>query len=256
MAYNFLDLVNSVNRQFNEVELTSSNFSSATGFYSQAKEAVNSAVREINRDQTNWPFNHVNFTETVVAGQVRYDYQSDAKLVDFDSFRIRPDTTFGNPTTKLIKIDYEEYLENFVDAEYQTGAEFDNSFDESFGGGTTSGANLPRYVFQTQELKFGLHPAPDNAYILDYEYFTLATDLEDYDDAPTIPVQFKYVIRDGALSHAYAFRDDMEMSDRYYSRFQEGIKDMRTIYINRYDHIRDRRVADTSGLRSRYIEVS
>ena len=33
MAYDFLELVNKINRRLNEVELTSSNFSTATGFY-------------------------------------------------------------------------------------------------------------------------------------------------------------------------------------------------------------------------------
>ena len=35
MAYDFIGLVNEVNRRLNEVELTTSNFSTATGFYSQ-----------------------------------------------------------------------------------------------------------------------------------------------------------------------------------------------------------------------------
>ena len=37
MAYNFLGLVNEVNRRLNEVELTTSNFAAATGYYSTAK---------------------------------------------------------------------------------------------------------------------------------------------------------------------------------------------------------------------------
>ena len=40
MAYNYLGLVNQINRRLNEVELTSSNFSTATGFYGQAKDAA------------------------------------------------------------------------------------------------------------------------------------------------------------------------------------------------------------------------
>ena len=43
MAYNYLSLVNQINRRLNEVELSSSNFATATGFYSQAKDAVNSS---------------------------------------------------------------------------------------------------------------------------------------------------------------------------------------------------------------------
>ena len=44
MAYDFLGLVNAVNRRLNEVELSSANFATATGFYSQAKDAVNASI--------------------------------------------------------------------------------------------------------------------------------------------------------------------------------------------------------------------
>ena len=47
MAYDFLGLVNAVNRRLNEVELSSANFASATGFYSQAKDAVNASIRSV-----------------------------------------------------------------------------------------------------------------------------------------------------------------------------------------------------------------
>ena len=59
MAYNFLGLVNAMNRRLNEVELTSSNFATATGFYSQAKDAVNAAIRYINQSEYFWSFNHM-----------------------------------------------------------------------------------------------------------------------------------------------------------------------------------------------------
>ena len=45
MATTFLTLVNDVNKRLNEVELTSSNFGSAAGFYAHAKDAVNSGIR-------------------------------------------------------------------------------------------------------------------------------------------------------------------------------------------------------------------
>ena len=50
MAYNYLGLVNEVNRRLNEVELTSSNFSTATGFYSQVKDSVNASIQEIDQE--------------------------------------------------------------------------------------------------------------------------------------------------------------------------------------------------------------
>ena len=47
MAYNYIGLTNEVNRRLNEVELTSANFPTATGFYAHIKDAVNSAIRDI-----------------------------------------------------------------------------------------------------------------------------------------------------------------------------------------------------------------
>ena len=51
MASSYLVLVNNVLRDMNEVELTSSNFASATGFYSQAKDAVNASIRYLNQSE-------------------------------------------------------------------------------------------------------------------------------------------------------------------------------------------------------------
>jgi hypothetical protein len=64
MAYDYLGLVNDVNRRLNEVELTSSNFAAATGEYSMIKDAVNSAIRYLNQHEYEWPFNHVETEET------------------------------------------------------------------------------------------------------------------------------------------------------------------------------------------------
>ena len=59
MAYDYIGLTNEVNRRLNEVELTSANFSTATGFYAHIKDAVNASIRDINHTHYEWPFNHV-----------------------------------------------------------------------------------------------------------------------------------------------------------------------------------------------------
>lgn len=232
MAYNYLDLVNGVCHLVNETPLTSSNFSTASGFYRTAKDAVNSSIRHINQDEFHWPFNHSTYDETLVAGQIRYDYQADAKSVDYDSFRIQRSDSFGNETQKLRRIDYQEYLEKLVDDEYNTS--------------DTGIRSIPRYVFRTPNQDYGVWPAPDNAYILTYEYYKLPTDLEAYDDVPSIPVAFKTLIVNGAMYYVTDFRGDTESMDRYFSRFTDGLKQMRKIYINPYHTMSDRRVANWS----------
>lgn len=228
MSYNYLGLVNDVCGRVNETPLTSANFSSASGFYYTAKEAVNSSLRFINQHEFEWPFNHVTEDETLSAGVVRYDYPIGTKTVDFESFRIQRDNTFGNETVPLKQIDYEEYLERFVDAEYNTS--------------DTGIRTIPRYVFRTPNQGYGVYPPPDNDYTLTFEYYALPVDLELSTDVPSLPQEFRHVLVDGAMYYVYFFRGDIETADRVYQKFQDGIKNMRTLYINRYDKIRDTRV--------------
>lgn len=235
MAYDYLGLVNDVNKRLNEVELTSSNFATVTGFYSAAKDAVNGALRHINQSTFEWPFNHVEQEDVLTAGEVRYGYPADAKTLDFDSFRIKRSASFGNDTRKLKLMAYEEYLENHVDAEYDTS--------------NTGIRSIPRVVFRTPNQGFGVYPPPDNAYELVYEYYRLPVDLIGATDVPSIPEQFRYVIVDGAMYFAYLFRGNTQDATLQFQKFEEGIKDMRTLYVNRYDYVRDTRISLTGGTR-------
>lgn len=223
MSYNYLGLVNDVNRRLNEVELTSVTFPNALGFYSLAKDAVNSALNTINHQEFEWPFNHNTLEEVVTAGTNRYSLPAAAKTADWDTFRIKRDDTLSVETKKLTKISYEEYLERHLDDEYNTA---------------TSVRSIPKYVFRTPDNKYGLHPVPDKAYTVVFEYFSLPTQLDLYSDVPTVPEMFRHVIVDGAMYHAHMFRGDNESSQLSLQRFESGLKDMRVIYINRYDYIR------------------
>lgn len=228
MAYNYLGLVNDVCGRVNEVQLSSSNFASATGFYNTAKEAINSSIRFINQDTFNWPFNWVEQKDTLTSGVLRYQYPTNAKLLDFNTFRIKRNSTFNNETQSLKTIDYEQYLSNFVDDEYNTS--------------DTSIRDLPRLVARAPGNEYIIYPAPDNAYELIYEYYILPVDLILYTDVPTVPEAFRHVIVDGAMYYVYFFRGDTETADRLFVKFEEGLDNMRNIYVNRYEYVRDTRI--------------
>jgi hypothetical protein len=233
MAFDYLGLVNDVCGRVNETPLTALNFSSAVGFYSTAKEAINSSIRDLNQQAFQWPFNHTDYNETLVAGTSRYSYQADTKSVDYDSFRIQRNDTFGNTTVSLKIIDYDEYLQNFIDAEYDTTNE--------------SIRDVPKYVFRAPNQKYGVYPVPDQAYTLSYEYYSLPTDLASATDIPSSPVAFRHIIVDGAMYYVYHFRGDVEAADRIQAKFLDGIKKMRIIYINNdYEYVRDTRLPDRS----------
>jgi len=222
MAYNFLGLVNNINERVNETPLTEANFASATGFYSTAKQAINSAVRHINSQQYEWPFNHVTAEDVLTAGMTRYPYPYDAKTVDFDTFRVPADTTLGNSTRKLRILSYEDYLETYLDHEYNT--------DKNA---------LPWGVFRTPDGGFGLVPTPDQDYELVYEYYRNPVDLQLATDVPGIPEQFRHVLIDGAMYYVYLFRNSTDEAQLTYQLFDGGVKSMRSLYVNRYDYLRD-----------------
>ena len=223
MAYNFLGLVNDVNRRLNEVELTSSNFLTAVGAYSMIKDAVNASIRFVNQHEFEWPYNHVTEEETLTPGIVRYAFPADTKILNMNSFRIKRNDTLGNESRKLSVLSYEEYLEKYVDIEYNT---------------STNLRQLPTFVFKAPSTEFGLVNPPDKAYELVYEYYRLPVDLINATDVPTVPEQFRYVLVNGAMHFAYLFRGESTESDMMQSRFEQEIKQMRSLYINRYDYLR------------------
>lgn len=228
MAYDFIGLVNDVCGRLNEVKLTTTNFATTTGYYTFVKEAVNSSIRHITQEEFEWSWNHVENELILVAGVSREPYPSDAKKVNMQSFRIKRDATIGNGTEYLKEITYEEYLEKYVDQEYDSG---------------TSNRGIPRMIVQAPSREFILVPEPDEAYTLVYEYYTLGYDLEGHDDVPSIPEPYRHVIINGAMYYAYQFRNDAQMANMSQVLFEDGIKHLRTLHINRYKEIRDRRVS-------------
>ena len=225
MAYNFIGLVNEVNRRLNEVEITNTSaaFVAATGFYNTAKDVVNASIRHIQQEEFGWPFNHIEEEETLAAGITRYSYPEDAKSISLDSFRIKRNDTLNVQTTKLRSMDYQEYLNKHIDYEYNT---------------STTLRGVPKFVVRAPSDEFIIIPTPDKAYELVYEYYRNPIDLELYNDVPNIPKEFKYVIVEGAMYYAYQFRGDVQNAQLSQQKFQTGIKHMRSLYINRYEYIR------------------
>ena len=233
MAYNFLELVNEINRRLNEVELNTTTFPTAIGFYQTAKDAVNSSIRHINHEEFSWPWNHREEEEVLSAGIVRYSYPEDAKLINMDSFRIKKNTTLNVETKKLKAMDYQEYLDNYVDHEYNT---------------STNIRTVPRNIIRTPSQEFIFYPCPDKAYEVVYEYYQNPVSLSLHSDVPSGPKEFQHVIVDGAMFYAYQFRGDTQSAQISQQKFEQGIKYMRSLYINRYDYLRSSMIVQTSGV--------
>lgn len=90
MSSTFLDLTNRILKAFNEVNLTSSTFASATGFHAEAKDAVNQAIVDIYTfEDTEWPFAWDSTTFDTTIGTNAYNKDTDFTSVDWQSFKIK-----------------------------------------------------------------------------------------------------------------------------------------------------------------------
>ena len=249
----FLSLVNKVLRHFNEVELTSSNFSSATGFQAVAKDYVNDTIREIQQTEYEWPFNWYQ-AEQILTGSVKeYDlYPTGTNLtivdsfgtaigtdivpesVDWESFRLKRDDSLTTEVSqkKLLVIDYDEYLTRYESSDINADT-------------TTAAIRPPVRVYSPQSsTSFGVSPIPDgNGYTIQYEFWGYASNLSLYSDTTTIPTKFDHVIFKGSVSKGYDFRGDMARRDRYQKGFEAGVNKMREILISRNKVLRDNRVS-------------
>jgi hypothetical protein len=150
-----------------------------------------------------------------------------SKTVNMNSFRIKRDAALGVGTTKLKVLNYEEYLDKHVDAEYNSGEE-------------TRG--VPKYVIRAPSREILFVPAPKDAYEVVYEYYATGVDMSLFSDVPEIPEQYRHTIVDGAMYYAYVFRGDMQAANLSEAKFKAGIKNMRSVNINRTEYIRDTRV--------------
>ena len=221
MAYDFLGLTNQVLARMNEVVLTATNFTAARGYQIQCQNAVNDAINYINQREYGWPFSHATQTETLVASQTRYTVPTGTQHVDYETFRISKDNTLGVDATTLRVLDYKEYVDKYIGQETSSGV----------GG-------VPNFVFRTPDNNYGLYPYPDKAYVLKYEYYSRPTAIAAAADVPAVPEQFRQVSADGATAYAYQYRGEAQQYGLNFTRFEEGIKHMQSILLNRTDYVR------------------
>ena len=294
MAYNYLGLVNDVNRRLNEVELTSTNFASSIGEYAMVKDAINVAIRFINQHEFSYPFNSAVNSTTVTPGVTRYDIPTNTKLIDYKTARIKKDTDLSVSGNNLGTMTYYEYIsKDYANQEddiqsttinaasglsasvetisvtsstgfSSTGTLYIGGEQITYTGilgndftGCTRGANsttaaiiaddvtvtqfdnggVPKFIVRTPDNNYLLYPFPDKQYTIGFDYFTLPTDLSATTDAPSLPEQFRTIIVEGAMYTAYMFRGETQEATIMKDNFEEGIKNMRTLYINRYDYV-------------------
>mgnify|MGYP003121612576 FL=1 len=104
MASTYLTLINNVLRDFNEVELTSSTFSTSRGVQTTVKDYINRSITDLINSELNWPFTQATGSIDVIAGKQLYSHTSIAstlKYVDYDNMFLRPKNYITNGTYEV-----------------------------------------------------------------------------------------------------------------------------------------------------------
>jgi len=96
MATTYLVLTNRVLRELNEVEMTSSNFSSSRGIQTAVKDFVNKSIHDIYNEGAELPLLHTSTTQATFPGDGEYAFPTDMRRVDFESFFLKPNELITN----------------------------------------------------------------------------------------------------------------------------------------------------------------
>lgn len=212
----YVTLVNKLLTRLNEVTLDplGDGFTATRGVHTLAKNAVNNSLRQIYQEAQEWPFLKATYTQTLTQGVKEYTYPANFSSSDTDTFYLKKNTTFNNPPRQLPVITYEDYVKNY--------REEDDEGSEA----------PPERIYQTYENKFGVSPAPDNAYEIEYVYWSVPTDLVAYNDNCIVPTRFDHIIIDGAMMYMMRFRSNDNGAVMHQQAFEAGIKTMRRVLLD------------------------
>ena len=97
---------------------------------------------------------------------------------------------------------------------------------------------IPTYVTRTPDNNYILYPYPNKSFSIKYDYFTFPSDMSAHDDTTSIPDRFAPIIADGATAFVYQYRGETQQYQLNMQRFEQGIKNMQTLLINRFEYVR------------------
>jgi hypothetical protein len=100
------------------------------------------------------------------------------------------------------------------------------------------GGGIPEFVVRTPDNNYLLYPFPIKSVTIKFDYYTFPTDMSAHGDTTTVPDRFAAVIIDGATAFVYQYRGETQQYQLNFGRFEQGIKNMQTLLINRFDYVR------------------
>ena len=253
MSANYLQLTNELLREFNEVPLTSANFSNAVGVQQHVKDCINRAYLDIVNEEPQWPFLAIatsgttdpfygnTYVETT-AGTRWYELKpssnslaTDYGYVDWDNFYL---TTIGVSeatapyTSRNLRYITIEEFKDFHRAEENN----DDATSQNWGE--------PRRVFKSPDNRMlGLSPIPDKVYRVWFYGYVLPTELNLYSDQIVIPNIYKPVLLARARYYVNQFKENSQAAAFALQEYQRGMRLMKSNLMEPApDYMKDDRI--------------
>jgi len=209
----YINLVNELLRRLNEVAINETDFSAVRNVQALAKDAVNSAMREMLQEVQEWPFTLVTYEQTLIAGTSTYAFPSNYSSADWETFYLKK--LVNNTPKRLTLITYDTYIDK-------------HRPNEDSGASNT----IPQLVYMTQDSKFGVTPVPDDSYVIEYRYWLYPEDMINATDVCVVPERFKHILLDGAMIYIMRFRSNDQQASMHQQKFDDGIKMMRRLVMD------------------------
>ncbi len=217
MATTYIDIVNVVLRDINEVPLTTGNFDSARGLQAFVKESVNRSLIDIVNYNDEWPWlsnTAIDATSsphthsfTTIADQVQYAIDAAAPIIDYDTIRLK-DPAAQNP----IVLEHTTY-DQVVSA-------------------ITDGTRIPHTFYVTADNGFiGLYPTPDKAYTVSYVSWKNPLLLSAQTDTIPFDERFYNVLVSRARYYAWQFRGNAQLASIALDEYTREIERMFKILL-------------------------
>jgi hypothetical protein len=100
------------------------------------------------------------------------------------------------------------------------------------------GGGVPEYVVRTPDNNYLFYPFPNKSYSVKFDYYTFPSDLSAHGDTTSLPDRFAPVIVDGATAFVYQYRGETQQYQLNMQRFEQGIKNMQTLLVNKFQYLR------------------
>ena len=242
MATTYLDITNEVLRELNEVPLTTSTFSSATGIQQFVKDSINKAIFDIANEEPQLPFFSAgvsgatdpfygNVTVETVAGQRWYTLKAgsssittDYASIDWDDFYVTTINVSGETAPYVSKglrfLTLDDWKRYYRDSENEDDANTQNHGE-------------PKFVIKSPDnRKFGLSPIPDKVYNVHFYAFVRPTALSAYDDTMVLPEQYSNIVTARMRYYVWQFKESPQQAAFALDDYKKGMKHMKSNLMN------------------------